>query len=70
MEEKTFSIEDLENLGKVLKEKRIEKGLSMYGLAKKTGGTINISHIMRYERGENTSIKTFIQVIKILYNEE
>lgn len=70
MKEKIFSIEDLENLGKVLKEKRIEKGLSMYRLAKETGGAINISHIMRYERGENTSIKTFIQVIKILYNEE
>ena len=69
MEEKIFSIADLENLGQVLKEKRIEKGLSMYGLAKKTGGAINISHIMRYERGENTSIKTFIQVIKILYND-
>lgn len=70
MKEKIFSIEDLANLGKVLKEKRIEKELSMYGLAKKTGGAINISHIMRYEKGENTSIKTFIQVIKILYNEE
>ena len=70
MEEKIFSIADLENLGQVLKEKRIEKGLSMYRLAKETGGMINISHIMRYERGENTSIKTFIQVIKILYNEE
>ena len=70
MKEKIFSIEDLENIGKVLKEKRIEKGLSMYRLAKETGGMINISHIMRYERGENTSIKTFIQVIKILYNEE
>lgn len=70
MEEKFFSIADLENLGKVLKEKRIEKGLSMYRLAKETGGEINISHIMRYERGKNTSMKTFIQVIKILYNEE
>ena len=70
MKEKIFSIEDLENLGKVLKEKRIEKGLSMYGLAKKTGGKINISHIMRYERCKNTSMQTFIQVIKILYNEE
>lgn len=68
--EKIFSIADLENLGKVLKEKRIEKGLSMYRLAKETGGEINISHIMRYERGKNTSMKTFIQVIKILYNEE
>lgn len=68
--EKIFSIADLENLGKVLKEKRIEKGLSMYRLAKETGGDINISHIMRYERGKNTSMKTFIQVIKILYNEE
>ena len=70
MKKKIFSIEDLENLGKVLKEKRIKKGLSMYGLAKKTGGKINISHIMRYERGKNTSMQTFIQVIKILYNEE
>lgn len=70
MEEKIFSIADLENLGKVLKEKRIKKGLSMYRLAKETGGEINISHIMRYERGKNTSMKTFIQVIKILYNEE
>lgn len=70
MEEKIFSIADLENLGQVLKEKRIEKGLSMYRLAKETGGEINISHIMRYERGKNTSMKTFIQVIKILYNEE
>lgn len=70
MKEKIFSIEDLENLGQVLKEKRIEKGLSMYRLAKETGGEINISHILRYERGKNTSMKTFIQVIKILYNEE
>ena len=70
MEEKIFSIAELENLGQVLKEKRIEKGLSMYRLAKETGGEINISHIMRYEQGKNTSMKTFIQVIKILYNEE
>jgi transcriptional regulator with XRE-family HTH domain len=70
MKEKIFSIEDLENLGHVLKEKRIEKGLSMYGLAKETGGAINISHIMRYERGENTSMNTFMQVIKVLYDEE
>lgn len=68
MKEKIFSIEDLENLGKVLKEKREKKKLTMYELSKRTDGKISISHIRRYEHGENTSLKTLLPIIKILYN--
>lgn len=70
MKDKIFSIEDLENIGEVLKEKRLRKKLTKYELSKQTGGKISITHIRRIEKGENTSLKTLIPIIKILYNEE
>lgn len=70
MKDKIFSLEDLEYIGEVLKQKRLRKGLTKYELAKQTGGKISITHIRRIEKGENTSLKTLLPIIKILYNEE
>ncbi len=68
MKEKIFSINDLKNIGQILKEKREKIGMTKYELVKRAGKPLTIPHVSRYESGANTSVATLVKVMEILYN--